>query len=221
MRHRRWARPRRWVKQGVPSGMPLARVTNLRFAYSTIVAPSASTVSTVYMRANSVFDPVQATGGGQPMGFDQWAALYNHYVVLGSKINVQISYAHTETATDAQSPYVCGVYTSDDASIPYSTWEGFVEARRGTWRQVQHYQNRPAKLRGFYSCRKFFNLKNPEDAVQRIGANTQADPTDEAYFAIWMQPLGADSPSTTVRLLVTMTIDYCVKFDEPVDLVRS
>lgn len=50
-------------------------------------------------RGNSIFDPDLTGTGGQPLGFDQWAALYATYTVLGSKCEVT-SMANGGTSTN-------------------------------------------------------------------------------------------------------------------------
>ncbi len=39
-------------------------------------------------RMNSLFDPDLTGGGHQPMGFDQWAGLYQSYTVLGAMVSI-------------------------------------------------------------------------------------------------------------------------------------
>lgn len=49
---------------------------------------AANTNASFLFRGNGMFDPDYQVGGQQPMGFDQWAGLYRHYRVIGSKIEV-------------------------------------------------------------------------------------------------------------------------------------
>ena len=43
----------------------------------------------IAIRPDSCYDPEVAAGGTQPYGFDQYAALYQEYSVLGAKMNVK------------------------------------------------------------------------------------------------------------------------------------
>ncbi len=45
------------------------------------------------IHANGMYDPDQAIGGHQPLGFDQWMAFYYHYEVISSKITFWIETA--------------------------------------------------------------------------------------------------------------------------------
>ena len=48
---------------------------------------------------NSLFDPDQTGTGHQPYYFDQFAALYNRYTVLGSKLTAEFSLLPSAIAT--------------------------------------------------------------------------------------------------------------------------
>lgn len=53
--------------------------------YTTAVVNTAAPAYTD-LSGNSVYDPLASAGGTQPVGYDQWAALYSTYVVLASAI---------------------------------------------------------------------------------------------------------------------------------------
>jgi len=56
----------------------------------TIITAPASFVGQQHMSGNSAFDPNSTGVGGQPVGFDQYAGLYDHYEVLASKIQLLV-----------------------------------------------------------------------------------------------------------------------------------
>lgn len=49
-----------------------------------------STPFALQIRANCVYDPQYATGGHQPMYFDQWSTWYKRFCVTGSKITFKL-----------------------------------------------------------------------------------------------------------------------------------
>lgn len=59
--------------------------------YSGIVAAPGAAFSIQKYRLNSVYDPDLTNAGHQPMGFDQLAALYGRYVVLGCHVTATYS----------------------------------------------------------------------------------------------------------------------------------
>lgn len=49
---------------------------------------ASGALADLVFRGNSCFDPNVTGAGGQPMWFDQWASLYQYYLVLGSSVEV-------------------------------------------------------------------------------------------------------------------------------------
>jgi hypothetical protein len=69
---------------------PSAMRTVLRYTrQTTLTSTIGSTVQQVFS-GNGLFDPDITGAGGQPLGFDQWAALYQKYRVLASCIEVSV-----------------------------------------------------------------------------------------------------------------------------------
>lgn len=197
--------------------MPLTRRCQLRYCTQKVITCNENSIGWADFRANSLFDPDYGVGGGQPMGFDQWTALYDQYVVTGSKITAYISYEHQEI----NNPPMCvGIYLADDAVIPYTNWQGLVEARKGSYRHMTAQQYRPVKVQSKFSCRKFFNIKDPVDAMDRVGAKSDADPSETAIFIIWGSTTG-NTGTDAVILNVNIIMDFIVQWSEPKDLARS
>ena len=72
-------------------GFPDRHVARLKYCdFVTLNATaSGSAVPLIHhFRANSLYDPDQSSSGHQPRGFDELAAIYDHYCVIGSKIKV-------------------------------------------------------------------------------------------------------------------------------------
>lgn len=71
---------------------------------------SASTMNHFVMRLNSLYDPVHAVGGGQPMGFDQLTALYNKFIVYGCKIKLRATQHGVVPSIVAMAPQKSSIY---------------------------------------------------------------------------------------------------------------
>lgn len=196
-----------------PSGFPTSKVALLRYSDTTTLTTTSGILQNYNIRANGCFDP-NATGiGHQPMGWDQWTTAYNHYVVLGAKITCNWSLNGTGTASNS----VVGCYLADDVSTAYTTYGGFIESKRGTHRFCVVPRN-TVKTTSNYSAKKFFNVKDVKDNLDRIGAVVTADPSDQAFFICWAQPL--DQTTTEVIRLV-YTVEYLVSFSEPKEGTES
>lgn len=211
-RPRRKRRGRRLTSRSVPSGMPSQRIAKLRYVEKITLSSTVGGLQTWIWGANNINDPNISGTGHQPMGADQWSALFNHYVVLGSKIHVQVSSASTPV-----SPSYCGVYLTDSATAPYSDYMAFMEAKRGQSRLLAQDSTKVTHLNNKFSCKRFFNLKDVKDNMLRVGSVVNTNPTEQAYFATYYQT--ANGTTDTASFLVT--IDYIVLYSEPKDLSQS
>lgn len=70
--------------------LPTKLKVNLRFAQNISLNPNVTGVATQVYRANDLYDPDFTGVGNQPRGFDQLMTLYDHFVVIGSKITVMM-----------------------------------------------------------------------------------------------------------------------------------
>ncbi len=71
--------------------MPERVLTKLRYCTEGIIQASAiKQIEDIVIRANSVFDPEYAVGGGQPLGFDQITPLYGAYRVHACKVKFTV-----------------------------------------------------------------------------------------------------------------------------------
>lgn len=200
------------VSLGAPSGMPTMRRGSLRYCENLILTSTLGVLDDKVIRANGMYDPNQTGTGHQPLGFDQWKLLYNHYVVLGSKITLRA--VNNQAAAQ---PGIFGVYLSDGHASPYTTSVEFIEARKGSFKTLAISQEREVRLSQNFSTKKFFNVTDVKDNIKHLGALISADPTEEAYFHLWYQTLN----STTNAIRVNIVIEYIVEFSEPVDLAQS
>ena len=74
-------------------GFPDEFITTIRYVDVYTLTSASNGIAKQYMRMNSLFDPDQTGTGHQPYYFDQFAALYNRYTVLGSKANCRVQFA--------------------------------------------------------------------------------------------------------------------------------
>jgi len=210
-RTRRTYRRRPYISNAL-SGMPKTRRAILRYTeHVTSMTSTTGTLASYVFRANGLYDPNYTSTGHQPMGFDQWAALYNHYVVLGSKMTVKVLPQETNV-----SPCVIGTFLTDGSAVPYTTPGSFIEAKRGPYRLFKA-TDRVVSLVQKYSSKKQFNVVDVKDNMDRLGAPVTADPTEEAMFNIWFFTMDL----TTASLNLFVSIDYIVEFSEPKDMATS
>lgn len=177
--------------------------------------PSVHTYS-----ANGMWDPDYTGGGHQPKGFDQWMAFYNHYTVVGSKINVEYMYINTTTNI----PGYFGIHLGDTLAFPatLTNIQGFIEEKHVT--PVKQYGliegasavSNP-KLSMKFSAKKFFSAKALVGEADYKGSPA-ANPAEQAAFHVvcWTSYSG-DPPNAIFKVI----IDYIAVLTEPNELPQS
>lgn len=200
---------RRLTSRNAPSGMPAQRTAILRYTEKMNMTSTAGAMTHQIYKANDCFAPRAA--GHQPMSWNTWETLYNHYVVLGARVSVQFS-----PYSDNVSPGYCGIYLTDGSAAPYTVIQSYIEAKRGTYRALGT-DGKTKHVGCKFSAKKFFNVTNVKDNLDRLGATVVGSPAELCYFDIWYST--ADVSSASVHLMVT--IDYIVSFSEPKDLAQS
>jgi len=193
-------------------GFPKTTMVKLRYCDAFQMNPGLGAVANYQYRANSLFDPDVFAVGHQPMNFDQWSLLYNHYVVVGAKITVQI--VQTDTGTI---PGFWGIILADDTTVSSDAItlmeQGLTKYKNISTGTASSRNNNSVISKGF-SCKKFFNLKNPTDNITRVGSIVTGNPLDPAIFHIFygsLPALGSDPPVLTF----SVKIDYIAIFSEP------
>ena len=96
-RYRGRRTPRRTVPTSVAGRagfQPPKKIMSFRYCTTKLSTDTSPATFVRYLfRTNSLYDPDNATGGHQPMYFDQLGALYDRYSVLSSKIIVNFQSA--------------------------------------------------------------------------------------------------------------------------------
>lgn len=201
-------------------GFPRTTMVKLRYCDGVQIDPPPGGLGTHNFRANSCYDP-DATGvGHQPMNFDLWSQLYNHYTVVGAKITARF---FDDAASFTGLGFVGGINLSDDSTFTLTSGtmmeQGLSKYRMAFNTQTANAGRGVVVSRGF-SCKKFFNITNPMDNTARVGAPTSANPSELAHFIVFVGPL----PSQTADIdafQVAITIDYIVIFSEPREQPQS
>lgn len=70
------------------SGFPRTLRTKLKYVDGAKITAAIGAGGEYVFSANGLFKPNQTAAGHQPLYFDQYSALYNHWTVLSSKISV-------------------------------------------------------------------------------------------------------------------------------------
>jgi len=203
-------------------GIPQVSHAKLRYACEvTITPPGSSGISYHQFGANCLYDPDITGVGHQPMGFDQWMALYGVYVVNKAKIDVQWM---PQSSGNAKPAYF-GICSTDNISeLSGTTVMGAIEQRDGT-STPGTYGSLNDLASGATHRRYAYDLKKDKGVSLYGGINTlqqgtnATNPADRHFFAVWAGGSNGDiGPPTGV---FKVTIDYDVEFSGPLVLGQS
>ncbi len=187
----------------------------VRYHSYDVLDPAAGLVDSVAIRGNGLHDPDVATGGHQPMGFDQMMANYNHYLVVGAKITARFQ-------SGGGNPFVCGIILQDQAALHTgaTVTSALIESGMSQYKTVgqQATGNYPsATMSRGYSAKRFFG-KGYRDRDYMGGVTS--DPSDQSYFILWAGPVDG-SQNVEGNLKVQYTVEYIVDFIEPKPPIQS
>jgi len=192
-------------------GFPPKMTYKLKYNEAIQLTPSTTALTNYQFRANSLYDPDYTSTGHQPLYFDQIINIYDHYVVIGSKIKVTCN-RNTSSANAAR---VC-IYLNDDVSIGPSSLVTASEQSTGKVTSVGVVDTVPLYLSLGFSSKKIFGPNPLANANLKGSATT--NPSEEAIFTILCQSTAA-SGSAIVEMFVE--IEYTAIFFELKDMNTS
>lgn len=219
-RHKR-RRARNYVPKPVPTKpttmTAFSQQKKVRMKYVMKQNFNPTTAITYYTyRANSINDPDKSGTGHQALGHDQWAAFYNHYQVIGSQIKVTA----LPSGYYNQSGVIWGIRLSDADTFTFSSESDLIESGQTNYKLLGFQDQTAQMLKQSFSASKYFNQKAPIDfKSQNLYADFNGNPTEEAFFQVWVKTLDDLEDPPEIDLLVE--IDYIVNLQEPKNLSIS
>lgn len=182
-------------------GFPNSIVTTLRYAdVYTLTSTTGATTSQVW-RANGCFDPDQTGGGHQPLFFDEWAAVYNYYTVLGSKIKVTLHNASDYAGT------VC-LQGSSTSSLS-STVSLHLEQNNGVNTIIGNKYAEPITMFMTYSPEENMGQDVKNDGSSMTAVTADPSSGEGTYFyGLLLTTVSANTSVVTAQV----EIEYTVKF---------
>lgn len=154
-------------------------------------------------RCNGLFDPDVNVGGGQPLYFDQLTAIYNHFTVLSSFIEVQVLGQPTN-----HNQLMYGVYIDDDTTT-VSSATSLMSRPGAVFKICDSTVETPKPIRLGWSAAKTFGNPTPWTDPELQGS-ASADPVEQSHFTIGL----ADTTLQNATYLVSVKITYNVMWDE-------
>lgn len=183
-------------------GFPNTMITKLRYCDNISLTSTLGVRALQVYSANGIFDPDITGIGHQPMYRDNYAAIYDHYTVIGSKITVTFSSITNNT------PMVCGIMGNDD-SVVTLTVTTLQEGNNAVSQLIGSNGSETGTLTNWFSPLQMFGVDTKDDggATTVVGAN----PSEGYFFGVWAAT--GDVASTGI-LWAKVQIEYTVKFQE-------
>lgn len=215
IRRRRAYLPRLKPMAIMGTGLPQKVMVKHKYVQSVNEAVGAGALQSYAFRANGMYQPTVSTlaGSHQPMYFDQYSALYNHYCVIGAKVTFKITHI---TAPTSNSAFRICAFLDDDPVLSATNIDAVAEATQGrsitiippnTTYQITKTLN--------FSAKKIFGgsvLGN-----KALTGTIIANPTEQSYFIFVVQnPPGQDSD-----ICVTAEIEYVAIWTELKEVAQS
>lgn len=185
------------------------RMTMTHKYHENFTLTAGATFGTYNISCNSMYDPNITGTGHQPYYFDQMAALYDHYVVIGTKITVKI------IPTTASQPLLVGVYLNDDGTVTPTDINTCCEQSKARWKTT----NLSGDIVRFdlkWSAKKAFGgsiLANTE-----LQGTSAASPTENQVYTIFAQHV---DKTTNVSMNVEILVEYIAVWKELKDIGGS
>lgn len=187
--------------------------TKLQFCESFVLTGFGITPTQQYgVRMNGAYDPVLGLGGGQPTYFDQFAAIYARYNVVGAKLTARYALPLTTTAGDG--PYMIGI-TGTSGSAIISTDAPTAATAPNTNHTLLMNGGDTKVLTATYSARQLSAGDSGDDYASSANNST---PTVVWNSIIWASPQGV---STAGSVNVVFTIEYIVDWYQLLSVVDT
>jgi hypothetical protein len=196
---------------GTRLGFPAQKHVTMAYVSRHRLSTTTGSVSVQQFRLNSLFDPDFTGGGHQPMGFDQWSAFYNHYVV--TKCTYEVEFVDVTNSVTTQS--TVAFHVSDDTVIP-TDLETLTEL--GSQTALASIYG-PTVISGSVDVAAFY--RRPKNSITLDGdlrSIVTASPSDIVIGSLVSQT-NSQASSGTLDAIVKLV--FTSVFMEPKDLVGS
>lgn len=207
MARRRFAKKRNTkFKTLVPMGIGFPQKVIVTHRYTTAMTAQAplGVFTNHRWSCNSLFDPDTTGAGHKPLYYNEYAALYNHYTVIGSKITVNaVPYNTIE-------PGVVGMYINDDNVNDYTSAQTALEQSKRNFSFLGASAGQtPKRFSLKWSAKKQFGAAVM--ANDKLTGSDTTSPLEQSYYNFWLAELTA-SANYNVELIVN--IEYIAIWTE-------
>lgn len=192
------------------AGFPPTMLVAHRY-YDTITALTSGAAKNGYtISCNGMYDPNISGVGHQPMYFDTFTGIYNHYRVLSSKIKWTVV---GTSAAGLTVPIRCGVFISDDTAA-FTALQA-MEHRTGQTSILAASLQSKVIFNQQWSLAENFPRQKFDDELK---GSSSANPAEQMYYSFHVQPM---DETTASSINFTIEVEYFAEWSELKDAVTS
>jgi len=198
-------------------GFPEKMITTLRYVETlTLSTTTGTTPGFKIFRLNSAYDPNYTDTGHQPLYYDQLAAIYGRYQVLGSKINAKFAVQSMTDAGTPNGPWLCGIAANNDGTFPTDV-NTLCEQNKTVYKRMTHAEGGPAaaEVSLSYVPKRDLGLDGMDDAV---GAAINTNPNQTYWAEVFVSN---SNPASAAYISVTITVDLKCCFIRQANIAGS
>lgn len=187
-------------------GFPTKIITILRYVNTHIMTSTSGGIATLVYRMNGPFDP-DATGvGHQPMYWDRYAAIYQSYRVLGSRLTAIMSPQTTVYSASASQPVIHFGINGSTSSTSLGTSGRNRMEQNDAISTMTNQQSTPIKLSFAYSPEIKLGRPAGDDTV---GAFVSTNPVTQYYAHVWAND---ESGAAATNMVLKVEVEYTIEF---------
>lgn len=185
--------------QVTPNTMYIVLPMTLRFTLN----PDSGEPANYVISANDCFDPTGQAGLYQPMGFQQYMALYNQFTVWKSKISA--TFISSGDSPSTASGFAC--IKIRDISTPITEGDQILDSPRGPNSILTNSNAKGwTKLNYGYKMSKFFGRAVTKDDKYEGHINTSPD--EQAYYHVSLVTL-TETEDVGAMYCMVKVVYYC------------
>jgi hypothetical protein len=201
------------LKTGVDMGLgfPKSLMVKQKYTDTIILSSPGGAIASHQFILNSLYDPNFTAVGHQPMYFDQYMAVYNHYTVVGCRI--------TATFVPYESngvPVIVALWQNDDLTITPAGMEFQAEQSKSKTYLLGDGGNASKTLSLNWSARKTFGPNIMSNSLLRGDATTSPSETTVAVLSLQ----SADRVTAT-NTAVQINMEFISIYNELKDISGS
>jgi len=187
-------------------GFPDSMTCNIRYNDTFLLSGSGSTAGRQVMSLNNLHDPDVTGFGHQPIAYDQFAGLYQNFVVLASRIDVVFSPNTIANSVPAAGPFHVGISGNTNNAFSTAASDLVEQPRAVTTLIGREVGSSVNKLALTFTPKACLGVGPGDDTV--TGNTNGTAPSKQFYACVW----SSDRNAQGGQVYATVTVTYKAKF---------